>query len=174
VGVDPKSVKIMIGGQDMTRSASITPQFITWRGELRPGTYPVEVTAADNAGNGVKQNWVFNVAGPQSPPPAAMLPLQITSHTNNAQVSSGVIEVRGHTAPDAKVDVQVQVIASVAGFFGINQQVLMQSVRADASGNFGFSFQSQVPVPGARYEATITASKGDLSRETRLVLFQQR
>ena len=47
-------------------------------------------------------------------------------------------------------------------------------LRADAAGNFVFSFQSQVPVPGARYEATITATKGELSRETRLVLFQQR
>ena len=174
VGVDPKSVKLMIGGQDMTRNASITPQFITWRGDLQPGTYPVEVIAADNAGNGVKQNWVFNVAGPQSPPPVATLPLQITSHANNAQVNSGTVEVRGRTAPDAKVDVQVQAIASVAGFFGVNQQVLNQTVRADAGGNFGFSFQPQVPVPGARYEATITASKGDLTRETRLVLFQQR
>lgn len=174
VGVDTKSVKIMIGGQDVTRNASITPQFITWRGDLRPGTYPVEITAADNAGNGVKQNWVFNVAGPQTPPPAAVLPLQITSHANNAQVGGGTIDVRGRTAPDAKVDVQVQAIASLAGAFGINQQVLNQTVRSDANGNFGFSFQPQVPVPGARYEATITATKGDLSRETRLVLFQQR
>lgn len=174
VGLDTRSVKIMIGGQDMTRNASITPQFITWRGDLRPGTYPVEITAADTAGNAVRQNWVFNVAGPQTPPPAAVLPLQITSHANNAQVGSGVIEVRGRTAPDAKVDIQVQVVASVAGFFGINQQVLNQSVRADGNGVFGFSFQAQVPVPGARFEATITATKGDLSQEARLVLFQQR
>ncbi len=174
VGVDPKSVKIVISGQDVTRNASITPQFLTWRGDLRPGTHQVEVTAADIAGNAVRQNWVFNLAGPQSPPPAAVLPLQITSHANNAQVSSGAIEVRGRTAPDAKVDVQVQVVASLAGFFGINQQVLNQTLRSDAAGNFVFSFQAQVPVPGARYEATITATKGDLTRETKLVLFQQR
>ncbi|UUZ72034.1 Ig-like domain-containing protein [Polaromonas sp. P1(28)-8] len=116
VGVDPKSVKIMIGGQDVTRNASITPQFLTWRGDLRPGAHSVEVTAADMAGNAVRQTWVFNVAGPQTPPPAATLPLQITSHANNAQISSGTVEVRGRTAPDTKVDVQVQVIASVAGF----------------------------------------------------------
>ena len=174
VGVDPKSVKIVISGQDVTRNASITPQFLTWRGDLRPGTHQVEVTAADIAGNAVRQNWVFNLAGPQSPPPAAALPLQITSHANNAQVSSGAIEVRGRTAPDTKVDVQVQVVASLAGFFGINQQVSNQTLRSDASGNFVFSFQAQVPVPGARYEATITATRGDLTRETKLVLFQQR
>ena len=174
VGVDLKSVKIVISGQDVTRNASITPHFLTWRGDLRPGTHQVEVTAADIAGNAVRQNWVFNLAGPQSPPPAAVLPLQITSHANNAQVSSGAIEVRGRTAPDTKVEVQVQVVASLAGFFGINQQVSNQTLRSDASGNFVFSFQAQVPVPGARYEATITATRGDLTRETKLVLFQQR
>lgn len=174
VGVDPRSVKIMIGGQDVTRNASITPQFLTWRGDLRPGAHSVEVTAADMAGNAVRQTWVFNVAGPQTPPPAATLPLQITSHANNAQVSGGTIEVRGRTAPDTKVDVQVHVIASLAGFFGVNQPILTQTLRSDAGGNFAFSFRPQVPVPGARYESTITATKGNLTNEIQLVLFQQR
>ena len=173
VGVDPKSVRIAIGGQDVTRNASVTPQFFTWRGDLRPGPHQVEVTAADIAGNAVRQNWTFSVAGAQSPPPA-VLPLQITSHANNVQVGSGPIEVRGRTAPDARVDVQIQAIASVAGVFGINQQVLNQSFRSDGNGNFAFTFQSPVPVPGTRYEATITATRGDQVRESRLVLFQQR
>ena len=172
VGVDPKTVKLIIGGVDQTRNASITPQFLTWRGELRSATYPVEVTASDNAGNAVKQNWSFVVATPQAA--TAALPLEITSHANNAQVSSGAIEVRGKTAPDTKVDVQVQAIAALAGVFGINQQVYNQSIRSDASGNFAFSFQNRIPVPGARYEATITATRGDQTREVRLVLFQQR
>ena len=172
VGVDPKTVKLMIGGQDQTRNAGITAQFLTWRGDLPAGTYPVEVTAADNAGNAVRQNWSFVVAGAQTP--VAALPLDITSHANNAQVPGGVIEVRGRTAPDAKVDVQVQAIAALAGIFGINQQIFNQSIRSDAAGNFAFSFQPQIPVPGARYEATITASRGDQTREVKLVLFQQR
>ncbi len=173
VGVDPKTVKMMLGGQDVTRNAVVTPQFLTWRGDLRPGVYPVEVTAADIAGNAVRQAWTFNVAGPQTPPVAG-LPLEITSHANNAQVGGGIIEVRGRTVPDAKVDVQVQAVASLAGFFGINQQVFNQSLRSDGAGNFAFSFQPQVPVPGARYEITINASRGDRNRETKLVLFQQR
>ncbi|MBA2548351.1 MAG: hypothetical protein H0V16_07815 [Burkholderiaceae bacterium] len=82
--------------------------------------------------------------------------------------------MRGRTAPDAKVDVQVNAIASLAGFFGINQQVFSQSLRPDASGNFVFTFQSQAAVPGTRYEATITATRGDVVRESKLVLFQQR
>ena len=172
VGVDPKTVKLMIGGRDQTRNASITPQFLTWRGELPAGSYPVEVTASDNAGNAVRQNWSFVVAGPQAP--AAMLPLDITNHANNAQVPGGVIEVRGRTVPDTKVDLQVQAIAALAGIFGINQQISNQSVRSDAAGNFSFSFQPQIPIPGARYECTITATRGDQNREVRLVLFQQR
>lgn len=172
VGVDTKTVKLVIGGVDQTRNASITPQFLTWRGDLRPGTYPVEVTASDNAGNGVKQNWSFVVATPQAAPVA--LPLEITSHANNAQVSGGTVEVRGKTAPNTKVDVQVQAIAALAGVFGINQQISNQSVQSDAAGNFVFSFQNRIPVPGARYEATITASRGDQTREVKLVLFHQR
>ena len=172
VGVDPKTVKLTIGGQDQTRNASITPQFLTWRGDLRPGNYAVEVTASDNAGNVVKQNWAFVVASLQAP--TAALPLEITSHANNAQVPSGRIEVRGRTVPDAKLDVQVQAIAALAGIFGINQQIFNQSIRSDAAGNFAFSFQPQIPVPGARYETTITATRGDQTREARLVLFQQR
>ena len=175
VGVDPRSVKILIGGQDVTRNASITPQFITWRGDLQLGSWPVQVTAADIAGNAVRQDWIFNVANAQSlPPAAAALPLEITNHANNSQVSGGSVEVRGRTAPGAKVDVQVQAIASMAGFFGINQQVLNQTLQSDAAGNFAFSFQPQIPVPGTRFEATITATKGTLTKEIRLVLFQQR
>ena len=175
VGVDPKTVKLMIGGQDQTRNASITAQFLTWRGDLRAGNYAVEVTASDNSGNAVKQNWGFVVAGAQAPAAVAtQLPLTITSHANNAQVPSGAVEVRGRTAPDAKVDVQVQAIAAIAGIFGINQQIFNQSIRSDAQGNFMFTFQPQIPVPGARFEANITATRGDQSRETRLVLFQQR
>ena len=174
VGVDPKSVRLLIGGQDQTRNAGITAQFLNWRGDLPAGTYPVEVVAADNAGNAVRQTWTFVVAGAQTPAATAVFPLDITSHANNAQVASGAIEVRGRTAPDSKVDVQVQAIAALAGIFGINQQIYNQSVRSDAAGNFSFTFQPQIPVPGARYEATITASRGTQSREVRLVLFQQR
>ena len=112
------------------------------------------------------------VATPQAA--AVALPLEITSHANNAQVSGGAVEVRGKTSPDTKVDVQVQAIAALAGVFGINQQISNQSIRSDAAGNFSFSFQNRIPVPGARYEATITASRGDQTREVKLVLFHQR
>ncbi len=171
VGVDAKSVRVIIGGRDVTSAATITPQFFNFRGDLQPGTYPVEVQARDLAGNAVRHTWTFTVA-PQAP--AAALPLQIVSHPNNAPIGSGATEVRGRTAPDATVDVQVQAIASVAGMFGVRQPVYEQSLRADPAGNFAFRFQPQYAVPGTRYEIAIRASKGSLSRDLQLVLFQQR
>ncbi|HLL12509.1 MAG TPA: Ig-like domain-containing protein [Rubrivivax sp.] len=176
VGVDARTVRIAIDGQEVTRNASITPQFFTWRGDLRPGTHRVDVNAADMAGNAVRQSWAFTVASGQGALPAAgaNLPLQITSHANNAQVASGPVEVRGRTLPDAKVEVEVHAIASLAGAFGINQRVLTHTMRSDANGDFAFTFQSQSPVPGTRYETTVTATRGDAVRETKLVLFQQR
>ncbi len=172
VGVDAKSVRIMLGGRDITASSTITPQFFNFRAaDLRPGTYPVEVVARDLAGNAVRQAWTFTVA-PQAAP--TTLPLQLVSHANNAQIGTGSTEVRGRTAPDATVDVQVQGIASVAGLFGVRQPVFEQSLRADANGNFAFSFQPQFAVPGTRYEIAIRAAKGGLTRDLQLVLFLQK
>lgn len=173
VGVDVKSVRILLAGNDITSNATVTPQFFSYRADLRPGTYPVEVNAKDFSGNAVRRNWSFTLAA-QAPAVVAVLPLQILSHANNAQVGNGAIEVRGRTAPDAKVDVQVQAIAQIAGYFGLNQQIYNQSTRADANGNFAFSFQPQIPVPGTRFEITMNASKADLTKEMRLVLFQQK
>ena len=100
---------------------------------------------------------------------AAGLPLQITSHTNNEQIKGGATEVRGRTAPGAKVDVQVN-----AGVFGINQQISSQSVVADANGNFAFSFKPPVNVPGARYDITLKAAGKEGTKDTQLVLLQQK
>lgn len=171
VGVDAKSVRVLIGGADVTRNAVITPQSFTFRTDLRPGAYAVEVTASDMAGNTVRQSWKFVVAA-QAPP--ATLPLQILSHAPNGQVSGGATEVRGRTAPDATVDVQVNGIASIAGRSGVTQQLYRQSLRADANGNFAFSFQPQFAVPGTRYEIALHATKGELTKDMDLVLFQQR
>jgi hypothetical protein len=173
VGIDTKNVRIILSGNDITGNATVTQQFFSYRADLHPGTYPVEVNAKDLSGNAVRRNWVFTVAA-QAAPAATVLPLQILSHVNNAQVSNGAIEVRGRTAPDAKVEVQVQAIAQIAGYFGLNQQIYNQALRADANGNFAFTFQPQIPIPGARYEITMNASKADLSKEMKLVLFQQK
>ena len=171
LGVDPKSVRVLLAGRDITQNVTISPQFFSYRSDLTPGQYPVEVTARDLAGNTVRQSWKFTVA-PQAAV-ATSLPLQVISHANNAEISGGT-EIRGRTAPDASVQVQVQGIASLAGLFGITQPILNQTVKADANGNFNFSFQPQISVPGTRYEIALRATKGDLNKDLKLVLFQKK
>ena len=172
VGIDTKSVRILLSGADVTSNATITGQFFTYRADLRPGTYQVDVSAKDTRGAAVSRRWVFTVL--QASPVATVFPLQILSPANNSQVGSGAVEVRGRTAPDAKVDVEVQAIAQIAGFFGLNQKIFSQSLRADANGNFSFTYQPSIPVPGARYEIAITSSRGDQTKDFKLVLFQQK
>lgn len=173
VGIDTKSVRVLVGGVDVTRNAGVTPQFFSYRADLKPGPYAVDISARDVAGKTLHHVWSFTVASAAAPAPLA-LPLQIVSHANNAQVGAGAVEVKGRTGPDAKVDVQVQAIASIAGFFGLSQQIYAQTLKADANGNFAFTFQPQVTVPGTRYEISIAASKGEMTKDTKLVLFQQR
>lgn len=173
IGIDTKTVRIVVAGVDVTRNASITPQFFSYRADLKPGSTAVEVSAKDINGKALRQGWTFTVASLAAPAPTT-LPVEITSHANNAQVGAGTIEIKGRTSPDTKIDVQVQAIASIAGFFGLSQQIHAQTLRSDANGNFAFSFQPQVTVPGTRYEVTMAASKGELNKETKLVLFQQK
>jgi len=172
VGIDPKSIRVRVSGRDITQNSQITPKFFNYySANLQPGRYPVEVTARDLAGNEVRHTWTFFVALQAAP--AATLPLQVLNHANNSQISGGTTEVRGRTAPDAQVDVRVQGISSLAGLFGVTQQIHDQSLRADANGYFGFSFRPQFAVAGTRYEITLNATKADLNTETKLVLFQQ-
>ena len=171
VAIDPKSVRILFDGRDVTQNASITPQFFTYRVAPTPGNHQVQVSAQDTNGNAIRHSWNFSV-GAQA---AAGVPIEITSHPNNAQVASGAIDIRGRTAPNAQVDVKVTQTASVAGLFGVNQELLSQTVRADGNGNFAFRFQPQIAVPGSRYELAVKARTDQAqSRDIQLVLFQQK
>lgn len=173
VGVDPKSVRIMLAGRDVTAAAQITPQFFTYRADLPAGRYAADVTARDMVGNAVRQTWSFDVASAVSAAPATVL-LQVTSHANNASVEGSPVVVRGRTAPGAVVDVKVSAVGTLAGLFGMNQDLLTQRVQADGNGNFSFSFTPQLPLPGTRYEVSMTAGKdGMVPTETKLVLFQK-
>ena len=172
VGVDPKSVRILLSGRDVTADSDITAQFFTYRADLPPGRHTVDVSARDMAGNGVRKTWGFDVVVPVGAMPVTV-PLQITSHANNAIVQGSTTVVRGHTAPGAFVDIKVNAIAPIAGLFGVNQDVLAQRVQADANGNFSFSIAPQLPLPGTRYEVMMVSNKGDLRTESRLVLFQK-
>jgi hypothetical protein len=173
VGVDPKSVRIVIAGRDVTSAAQITAQFFTYRADLPAGRYPVEVTARDMVGNGMRQSWTFNVDSQVNAAPTTVQ-LQVTSHANNATVDRGAVVVRGRTVPGAVVDVKVNAVGTLVGVFGLNQELMSQRVQADRNGDFSFTFTSQVPLPGTRYEVTMSAGRdGMAATETQLVLFQK-
>ena len=172
VGVDPKSVRILVSGRNVTADSNITAQFFSYRADLQPGRHTIDVTARDLVGNAVNKAWSFDVAQSAAALPPTV-PLQVTSHANNAMVEGGATLVRGRTAPGAMVEVRVHAIAPIAGLFGVAQDVLSERVQADASGNFSFSFTPRLPLPGTRYEVTMTAHKGDLTAESKLVLFQK-
>ncbi len=172
VGVDPKSVRILLSGRNVTANSEITAQFFTYRATLQTGRYNVDVSARDLAGNAVRKTWSFDVVIPVGAAPKTV-PLQITSHANNAVVDGKTTTVRGRTAPGAVVDVQVTAVASLAGLFGVSQEVLMQKVQADGNGDFSFDIAPPFPLPGTRYEVTLVAHKNDQKTEAKLVLFQK-
>ncbi len=173
-GVDPRSVLIKLNGRDITSQAVITPGFFSYQpsSSLSLGNHQVEVSAKDLAGQSVRTNWRFEVVSSNVP---TRLPLEITSPANNAQISGSVpVEVRGRSAPNIDIKVQVNATASLAGLFGINQDILNSTVRTDAQGNFSFNFQPRFAVPGTRYEVKLSASDGNQTREQTLVLFPQK
>ena len=172
VGVDPKSVRILLSGRNVTADSDITAQFFTYRAIMQPGRYTVDVSARDLAGNAVRKTWSFDVVIPVGAAPVTV-PLQVTSHANNAIIEGRTTLVRGRTAPGAVVDIKVNAVAPVAGLFGVTQDVLTQKVQADANGDFSFSIAPQLPLPGTRYEVTMVSHKDNLTAESRLVLFQK-
>ncbi len=103
----------------------------------------------------------------------AVVPIEILSHSNNAQVEGGTTRVQGRTAPFATVNVRVDAVPPVVGQFGVAQRVFTQSLRADANGNFEFSFNPALRVPGTRYDIVMAANKADVTTEARLVLYQR-
>ncbi|MCM2253580.1 MAG: hypothetical protein NDJ19_14565 [Ramlibacter sp.] len=99
--------------------------------------------------------------------------IRILSHSNNGQVDGGQVRVRGRTAPFASVNVKVDAVPPVVGQFGVAQRVFSETLQADGSGYFDFSFSSPFPVPGTRYDVSMVASKADATNEARLTLYQR-
>lgn len=182
-GVDPRSVRIVISGRDVTEQAQITPREFSFRAALPPGRHRVEVMAADRSGNVAQKSWNFDVGSSVVGAAAAVMPLQIVSHTNNAQVGQEVTTVRGRTAPNAVVQVRVDAISPAnerSGGAGVAEQLLVQTVVANAEGDFAFSFNpryyrdgaSTLPVPGTRYEVSLSANRDRQGAESKLLLIQ--
>lgn len=172
LGVDPATVTISLGGRDVTGRASVTRQFFTYRSELPPGRYVADVSAKDMAGNAVRNTWTFNVE--QQATTTAGLPLSITSHTPNAAVPPGSrVTVHGRTAPHTALDVDVVGVAAVVGRIGMAEKLVNEHLTSDANGDFSFDIPPQMSIPGMRYEVSVRASANNMTRDTKLVLFQQ-
>lgn len=174
-GVDPDSVRIRISGRDVTDLARIGDDAFTLREDLPPGRHTAEVTLRDQAGNGVTQSWSFEVGTSMGAGPARGLPLVITSPEHATVDASGRVTVQGRTAPRASVRVRVDAITPGGGHrLGVAQTVLEDTVQADRDGHFavrvppGFS-----PLPGNRYEVSVTATQGGETAEQRIVLGQR-
>lgn len=177
LGVDPSTVKIIVGGRDVTPQATVTRDFFTFRADLPPGNYAADVTAMDFAGHSVRSAWSFHVQ------PSALgsgtisggyFPLEFTSHLPNTSVPGGPVQVRGRTAPHATVDVEVIGLAPVVGMLGVTHKLLNRRISADRNGDFLVEFTPQVNIPGMRYEVTARANQGGQVKESNLVLFAQR
>lgn len=65
-GVDPKSVRFLVSGRNVTAGSKITPQSFSYRANLKPGRHTVDVTAEDKAGNVVRKSWSFKVVAASS------------------------------------------------------------------------------------------------------------
>jgi hypothetical protein len=168
-GVDPASVRILIGGRNVTPDAQVTPNSFSLRASLPPGRHAVEVTARDRAGNAVRRDWSFEVGGGVVP---VALPLQVTSPGNGASID-GATTVTGRTAPFATVQAKVDASLRIQTGFGVDQQVFSQNLQADGNGNFSFTFSPRLPLAGTRYEVTVAATKAGVTSETRITLHQR-
>jgi len=100
------------------------------------------------------------------------VPIHILSHSNHSRVDGDTTHVRGRTAPYAQVSVRVDAAPPVVGQFGVARQVFAETLQADPDGYFDFRFTSPYPVPGTRYDVSMTASKADVTNEARLTLYQ--
>lgn len=108
--------------------------------------------------------------------PALPPPLTIYSPVQNATVDGGPVLIQGRTAPWANVTVRVDAVSPTYGNrVGVAQNVLMQNIQADANGNFSINFgpARSIPVPGTRYEVSLTSTTGGTPTESRMTLFQR-
>jgi hypothetical protein len=175
-GIDVNGVRLRLAGRDVTGDARITENEVHYRGDLDPGRYTAELTARDRAGNSTTKSWTFDIldrdrervgGGDRGGP----LPLQITSHGNNATIDNGTLTLTGRTAPHATVRVQVESVASVGGLLGVTQPVMDQTIQADRDGSFRVAVTpGPVAIPGSRYEVRLTATSGTQTAEERITL----
>lgn len=173
-GVDPRTVRLMVDGRDVTHQADITSERFRYRSDLPPGQHTAEVSARDHAGNVVNRSWSFQVGGERFS--GGPLPLQVSSPANGAVVdANGNLFVQGHTAPYASVRVRVDAVPPVVGqLLGVAQIVHDDTVQADRNGYFSVNVNPRTAVvPGMRYEVSLRAQSGSQTAESRLTVHQR-
>lgn len=149
----------------------------TYRGEYvirrqdNFSTTGTNVTAALQA-NGQQVRARLDQALTGSNSSTSQLPIEIISPQNNSQVS-GSVEVRGRSAPNTTLNVNVRAATSLAGIVGLDRTIFKQQVQTDAQGNFRFTFKPSIVVPGTRYEVSLNATNGSQTRDETLVLIQK-
>lgn len=160
-----------------TSSGTYQGQYVLRRQDYFPSS-GTTVTASLQAGNQVvrarlDQSLVANNgSNTNTSTSTSQLPLEVLSPQNNSQVS-GAVEVQGRSAPNATVNVSVQAKTSLVGLVGFDRNILNRTIEADAQGNFSFSFNPVIPVPGTQYQVSLNATKGNQTNEEKLVLIQR-
>jgi hypothetical protein len=82
---------------------------------------------------------------------------------------SGTFDDAGGLGVDPK-----SVKITLSGRDVTGQSSYNERITADADGNFAFDIAPQMLVPGMRYEVNLKASANNQTKDTKLVLFQQR
>lgn len=173
-GIDNKSVRLRIDGQDVSERARLRGDTVHFRDNLAPGRHTAELLVRDEAGDATRQAWDFRVVD-RDQRAGRDLTLEVTSHRDNAVVDGdGRLVIEGRTLPGATVRVQVDSVTSLAGIIGFTQPVADQSVQADAQGRFTVRVMPRgLPIPGTRYEVELTATRGTQTAEESLTLYQR-
>lgn len=189
-GVDPASVQILVSGRNVTREAQISRQSLSYWGALPPGRHTVDVSARDLAGNAMRKSWSFDLASGVVPPQVARPPVvvvpvpvpvlgssslsvQVLNHYDNDAIGPDPVLVRGRTAPNAVVAVNVRAVPPPAPAQGFARTVFAQTLQADPEGNFSFTMVPGTPFPGERYDISMVARRGNLTQESRFSLMQR-
>lgn len=175
-GVDPASIRMRIGGRDVSRDARFADGELRYSENLPAGRHTAELTVRDQAGNTATKSWSFEVVDRAGPPvaivPPGPLTLQVTSHTSGSTIPSTLLNLQGRTVPHASVRVQIDNVVELAGQIGFVQAIVDQTVQADAAGNFQFTVAPGI-LPMGRYEVRLISTSGGQTAEQRLTLRRQ-
>lgn len=179
-GIDRDSVRLRLAGRDVTGDARVSDDEINYRGDLEPGRYTADLTVRDHAGNMTNKQWTFDIVERDRERvgtlPPGVLPLQVTSHANNAVVdANGAVTIQGRTAPNATVRVQVDNVMQIPGMVGVAQPVADQTIQADRNGQFSVSVAPSggLVIPGGRYDVRVTATAGSQTAQERITLLRR-